>query len=67
MNFELSDEQILFRKVLHDFVGDHILPVVHDSEQQGRYPSEIVDVMKPMGLFGLTVPGGTRSAPLLLE
>ena len=56
MDFELSDEQAMFRKVLQDFVRDHIVPVAHDWEQRGRYPTEIVDVMKSMGLFGMTVP-----------
>ena len=56
MDFELSDEQAMFRNVLQDFVRDHIVPVAHDWEQQGRYPIEIVDVMKSMGLFGMTVP-----------
>ena len=56
MDFELSDEQAMFRTVLQDFVRDHIVPVAHDWEQRGRYPTEIVDAMKSMGLFGLTVP-----------
>ena len=56
MDFELNDEQAMFRKVLQDFVRDHIVPVAHDWEQRGRYPTEIVDVMKSMGLFGMTVP-----------
>jgi alkylation response protein AidB-like acyl-CoA dehydrogenase len=56
VNFELSDEQAMFRKVLQDFVRVHIVPVARDWEHRGRYPSEIVDVMKSMGLFGLTVP-----------
>jgi hypothetical protein len=30
MDFELSDEQTMFRNVLQDFVRDHILPVAHD-------------------------------------
>ena len=56
MDFELSEEQELFRKVLQDFVTDHIKPVAREWELSGRYPTEIVDKMKEMGLFGMTVP-----------
>ena len=56
MDFHLSEEQAMFRKVLQDFVGTHIKPVVREWEHEGRYPTEIVDVMKSMGLFGITIP-----------
>ena len=56
MDFELSEEQQLFRKVLQDFVRDHIKPVAREWEHEGRYPTEIVEVMRKMGLFGIAVP-----------
>ena len=30
--------------------------MAHEWEQEGRYPTEIVEVMKAMGLFGITIP-----------
>jgi alkylation response protein AidB-like acyl-CoA dehydrogenase len=56
MDFELSDEQRLFREVLRDFVDREIRPVAQEWEASGRYPAEIVATMREMGLFGLTVP-----------
>jgi alkylation response protein AidB-like acyl-CoA dehydrogenase len=56
MDFELSAEQELFRKTLRDFVRERIAPVAREWEQSGRYPTEIVEGMKALGLFGLTVP-----------
>ena len=56
MDFQLSDEQAMFRRVLQDFVREHVVPVARDWEHDGRYPTEIVEGMKRMGLFGLTVP-----------
>ena len=56
MDFHLSEEQEMFRKVLQDFVRDHITPVAREWEHEGRYPTEIVEVMKGMGLFGITIP-----------
>ena len=56
MDFRPSDEQQLFRRTMRDFVDAEIRPVAREWEREGRYPTEIVDVMKQMGLFGLTVP-----------
>jgi alkylation response protein AidB-like acyl-CoA dehydrogenase len=56
MDFRLSPEQELFREVLQDFVREHVKPVARDWEREGRYPTEIVEKMRDMGLFGITVP-----------
>ncbi|MDF2978248.1 MAG: acyl-CoA dehydrogenase [Actinomycetospora sp.] len=56
MDFTLSDEQRLYRDTLRDFVDREIVPVARDWEHEGRYPTEIVESMKGMGLFGLAVP-----------
>ena len=56
MNFELGDEHRLLRKTIRDFANAEIRPVAREWEHSGRYPTEIVDKMKAMGLFGLTVP-----------
>ena len=56
MDFRLTDEQELFRRTIREFVDTHIRPVAREWEHSGRYPSEIVETMKGMGLFGMTVP-----------
>lgn len=56
MDFALSDEQRLYRDTLRDFVDKEIIPVAREWEQAGRYPTEIVEKMKTLGLFGLLVP-----------
>ncbi|MDI2030368.1 acyl-CoA dehydrogenase family protein [Saccharopolyspora sp. TS4A08] len=56
MDFTLNDEQRLFRDTLRDFVDREIVPVARDWEASGRYPTEIVEGMKQLGLFGLAVP-----------
>lgn|SRR5690606_14481989 len=43
------------------------MPVARDWEHSGRYPAEIVDGLKAMGLFGITVPeeyGGLDLSPV---
>ena len=56
MNFELDEDQREFKALLRTFVDKEIIPVAREWEQAGRYPTEIVDGMKEMGLFGITVP-----------
>jgi alkylation response protein AidB-like acyl-CoA dehydrogenase len=56
MDFELTQEQQAFQKVLRDFVRTHVKPVAREWEQSGRYPTEIVEGMRTLGLFGMTVP-----------
>jgi alkylation response protein AidB-like acyl-CoA dehydrogenase len=56
VDFTLSDEQRLYRDSLRDFVDSEIVPVARDRERSGRYPTEIVESMKKLGLFGLAIP-----------
>src|SRR5256714_1655803 len=56
MDFELSDQQGAFRDLMRDFANRSIVPVAHDWELSGRYPTEIVEEMKQMGLFGMLIP-----------
>ncbi|TCK27281.1 acyl-CoA dehydrogenase family protein [Pseudonocardia endophytica] len=56
MDFQLSDEQKMYRDTLRAFVDKEIVPVAKEWEHSGRYPTEIVEGMKRLGLFGLAVP-----------
>ena len=56
MDFELSDEQQMFRDLLRSFVDKEIIPVASEWEREDRYPTEIVETMQSLGLFGITVP-----------
>ncbi|TAM87103.1 MAG: acyl-CoA dehydrogenase [Jatrophihabitans sp.] len=56
MDFELTDEQRMFRDSLRDFVAREITPVAQEWEHSGRYPAEIIETMRHLGLFGMTVP-----------
>lgn len=56
MDFTLDEDQREFKALLRQFVDKEIVPVAREWEQSGRYPTEIVDGMKEMGLFGITVP-----------
>jgi alkylation response protein AidB-like acyl-CoA dehydrogenase len=52
----LTDIQTEILKTVREFVNDKILPVATELEHADEYPTEIVDGMKELGLFGLTIP-----------
>lgn len=56
MDFELNEEQRLFRQTLREFVDKEIVPVAPEWERTGRYPAEIVRRFAQLGLFGMTIP-----------
>jgi len=56
MDFTFDEQQLEFRKALRHFVDKEIVPVANEWERSGRYPTEIVEHMKAMGLFGITTP-----------
>ncbi|MBM7245151.1 acyl-CoA dehydrogenase family protein [Rhodococcus fascians] len=56
MDFTYDEQQSAFRKALRTFVDKEIIPVANEWEKTGRYPTEIVEHMKAMGLFGITTP-----------
>jgi alkylation response protein AidB-like acyl-CoA dehydrogenase len=56
MDLTLTPEQTLYRDSLRAFVNKEIIPVARDWEQSGRYPTEIVESMRGLGLFGILVP-----------
>src|ERR1700730_3778973 len=38
------------------FVAREVVPVAPDLERDDRYPDEIVEQMRDLGLFGITIP-----------
>jgi alkylation response protein AidB-like acyl-CoA dehydrogenase len=56
VDFTLNPDQKQFRAMLRDFVDAEIVPVARQWEHEGRYPAEIVEQMKELGLFGLMIP-----------
>lgn len=52
---ELSDEQQMIVEAVRDFVENEVYPVADELEHNDEYPEAIVEQLKEMGLFGLTV------------
>ncbi len=53
---ELSDEQREIVAAVRQFVEDQVIPVADELEHRDEFPEKIVEGMKELGLFGLTVP-----------
>ncbi len=52
----LSEIQQEILSTVKTFVDKEIIPVAQQLEHSDTYPAEIVEGMKEMGLFGLTIP-----------
>ncbi len=59
---ELTEEQRAIVETVREFVDREVVPVADELEHSDEFPEKIVEGMKELGLFGLTVPeeyGGT--------
>ncbi len=61
---ELSDEQRAIVAAVREFVVKEVYPVANELEHRDEFPEAIVEQMKEMGLFGLTVPEAYGGAGL---
>ncbi|HET7194647.1 MAG TPA: acyl-CoA dehydrogenase family protein [Nocardioides sp.] len=52
----LSDEQSAILDAVRTFVDEKILPVATELEHADEYPTEIVEGLKELGMFGLMIP-----------
>src|SRR2546421_3318701 len=52
----LTDVQQEILATVRDFVDKEIIPNAQALEHADEYPTDIVEGMKEMGLFGLTIP-----------
>ncbi|MBB5870488.1 alkylation response protein AidB-like acyl-CoA dehydrogenase [Allocatelliglobosispora scoriae] len=52
----LTDVQVSILETVREFANREIIPRAQKLEHSDTYPEEIVDGMREMGLFGLTIP-----------
>jgi isovaleryl-CoA dehydrogenase len=53
---QFTDEELAIIATVARFIEERVRPDVQSLERQGAYPSELVEQMKELGLFGLAVP-----------
>lgn len=52
-----SEEELLVRKSVREFVDGQVIPLVKDCYNSGRFPAELIRPMAEMGLFGANLEG----------
>ena len=64
MNFDLTEEQGMMKKLARDFAVKEIKPVVDEDEASHRFQKDLVKKMGELGFFGCTIPeeyGGSNT------
>ncbi|HSO12950.1 MAG TPA: acyl-CoA dehydrogenase family protein [Anaerolineales bacterium] len=56
MDFDLNEEQRLWKTVVHDFVEKEVQPKAHDVDVNSEFNWEAARKMGPLGLLGLNIP-----------
>lgn len=67
MDFDLSNEQRMWRKAVHDFVEKEVRPKAHEVDVTGEFNWNAVRKGGPLGLMGLNIPeeyGGASVDPI---
>lgn len=52
----LSEEEILVRNTVREFVDDNVLPIIEKHNRAGTFPFDLVPKMAELGMFGSTLP-----------
>ncbi len=56
MNFNLTEEQKLWQKTVHDFVAKEVQPKAHEVDVTYEFNWSATRKMGPLGLLGLNIP-----------
>lgn len=56
MDFELNENQKMFRDMVRDFTRQHIAPIAHEMDVKGDMPDTLITALREGGFFGLTFP-----------
>ncbi|WP_142827112.1 acyl-CoA dehydrogenase [Planococcus soli] len=56
MNFQLSEEHEMIRKMVRDFANKEVAPTAEERDEEERFDREIFDKMAELGLTGIPWP-----------
>lgn len=57
MNFELKEEQVMFRDMARKFAEQEMLPTLREYERQRKVNTDIIKKLGALGLRGVQIPG----------
>lgn len=69
VSFQLTDEQEMLQKMARDFVAKEIIPIAAEYDEKEKFPRDIFDKAREVGLVNVNVPEeyGGLGASLLEE
>jgi alkylation response protein AidB-like acyl-CoA dehydrogenase len=53
---EQTDEQRAITEMVRQFVDEQVLPIAEKHDHEDSFPDAVVEQMKELGLFGVTIP-----------
>jgi alkylation response protein AidB-like acyl-CoA dehydrogenase len=56
MNFDLNENQKMFRDMVRDFATREIAPIAHQMDVEADMPDDLIVKMRDNGFFGLSFP-----------
>ncbi|ONK23791.1 butyryl-CoA dehydrogenase [Bacillus sp. VT-16-64] len=56
MNFDFTEEQLLLRKTVRNFVDKEIMPYIGEWDEKGEFHPEIIRRLATLGLMGVCIP-----------
>jgi alkylation response protein AidB-like acyl-CoA dehydrogenase len=56
MNFQLTEEQQMYRRAIREFVERELKPIAAHTDESAEFPWEAVSKARGLGIFGLEVP-----------
>jgi alkylation response protein AidB-like acyl-CoA dehydrogenase len=56
MNFELTQEQHMWKQAVHDFVSREVKPKAQEVDEEAKFNWEAVHKMGALGLLGMNIP-----------
>ncbi len=51
-----TDEQRAITEMVRQFVDKEVLPIAEEHDHEDKFPDAVVEQMKELGLFGVTIP-----------
>jgi alkylation response protein AidB-like acyl-CoA dehydrogenase len=53
---EKTDEQRAITEMVRQFVDEQVIPIAEEHDHEDKFPAAVVEQMKELGLFGVTIP-----------
>ena len=53
---EKTDEQRAITEMVRQFVDEQVLPIAAEHDHEDKFPGAVVEQMRELGLFGVTIP-----------